>query len=83
MHLLNNGMMTEKEYSRRKFLIRNSIFGVGTILSLGSVNSLFADTFIQKNDLDLRNANEPIFISTPIIAVEIMIFSLLINEQWA
>ena len=52
--------MTEKEYSRRKFLIRNSIFGAGTILSLGSVNSLFADTFIQKNDLDLRNANEPI-----------------------
>ncbi|WP_276363682.1 amidohydrolase family protein [Daejeonella sp. H1SJ63] len=48
--------MSIKNYSRREFLIKNSVAGLGTVLSMGMMPSLLAMT---KND-DLRNQAEPI-----------------------
>lgn len=48
--------MSIKNYSRREFLMKNSVAGLGTVLSMGMMPSLLAMT---KND-DLRNQAEPI-----------------------
>jgi predicted TIM-barrel fold metal-dependent hydrolase len=48
--------MSIKNYSRREFLIKNSVAGLGTVLSMGMMPSLLAMT---KSD-DLRNQAEPI-----------------------
>ena len=52
--------MLKKEYSRREFIIKNSMVGLGAALTMGFVPSLIANTLDQNSVLDLRNAAEPI-----------------------
>ena len=52
--------MLKKEYSRREFIIKNSMAGLGAALTMGFVPSLIANTLDQSAVLDLRNAAEPI-----------------------
>ena len=52
--------MLKKEYSRREFIIKNSMAGLGAALTMGFVPSLIANTLDQNAVLDLRNAAEPI-----------------------
>ncbi|MFA5244137.1 MAG: amidohydrolase family protein [Pedobacter sp.] len=48
--------MDNRNYSRREFLLKNSVAGLGIVLSTGMMSSLLAKT---KSD-DLRNQSEPI-----------------------
>jgi len=52
--------MQKKGYSRREFIIKNSIAGLGAALSMGMVSSLLANTLDHAQGIDLRNAAEPI-----------------------
>lgn len=52
--------MQKKKYSRREFIIKNSIAGMGVALTMGIVPSLLANSLNQREGIDLRNAAEPI-----------------------
>ncbi len=52
--------MQKKEYSRREFIIKNSVAGLGAALTMGIVPSLLANSLNQREGIDLRNAAEPI-----------------------
>lgn len=52
--------MQKKGYTRRDFIIKNSIAGIGVALTLGVVPSLIANTLDGTEGIDLRNAAEPI-----------------------
>ena len=50
----------KKEYSRREFIIKNSIAGLGAVLTMGIVPSLFANSLASTDWHDLRDTAEPI-----------------------
>ena len=52
--------MQKKEYSRREFIIKNSVAGLGAALTMGIVPSLLASSLNQREGIDLRNIAEPI-----------------------
>lgn len=52
--------MQKKNYSRREFIIKSSVAGLGAVLTIGFTRSLIANTLNQPVGLDLRNIAEPI-----------------------
>lgn len=52
--------MQKKQYSRREFIVKNSIAGIGVALSMGIIPSVLANTVDFNLTGDLRNAAEPI-----------------------
>lgn len=50
----------QKRYSRREFIVKNSIAGLGAALSMGMIPSLLANAKGLNPGIDLRNAAEPI-----------------------
>lgn len=52
--------MQKNKYSRREFIIKNSVAGLGAALTMGIVPSLLANSLNQTEGIDLRNAAEPI-----------------------
>lgn len=52
--------MQKNKYSRREFIIKNSVAGLGAALTMGIVPSLLANSLNQREVIDLRNAAEPI-----------------------